>query len=27
VAPFSIARGQSSKLKIAVLLPKSGVQA
>src|SRR6266498_1496955 len=26
VAPFSIARGQSSKLKIAVLLPKSGVQ-
>ncbi|HEY3168296.1 MAG TPA: ABC transporter substrate-binding protein [Candidatus Binatia bacterium] len=26
VAPFSIARGQSSKLKIGVLLPKSGVQ-
>ncbi len=26
MAPFSIARGQSSKLKIAVLLPKSGVQ-
>jgi len=26
LAPFSIARGQSSKLKIGVLLPKSGVQ-
>ena len=26
MAPFSIARGQSSKLKIGVLLPKSGVQ-
>jgi branched-chain amino acid transport system substrate-binding protein len=26
VAPFSIARGQSAKLKIGVLLPKSGVQ-
>jgi len=26
VAPFSITRGQSSKLKIGVLLPKSGVQ-
>ena len=26
VAPFSIARAQSSKLKIGVLLPKSGVQ-
>jgi branched-chain amino acid transport system substrate-binding protein len=26
VAPFSIARGQSSKLRIGVLLPKSGVQ-